>query len=249
MTQRLKGKNVLVTAAAQGIGRASVLALAAEGAKVFASDVNMTALSTIREENHENIEIFELDARDDASVAAGVERAQPDVLFNCAGFVHNGTILDASDDELDFAFDLNVRSMLRTIRAALPGMLARGSGSIINMSSACSSIIGAPNRFVYGTTKAAVLGLTKSVAIDYITQGIRCNAICPGFVETAHGLKEIAELDAAGQEWEASGMAATQGRICYPEEVAAAVVFLASDEASFVNGNATYVDNGWYAKG
>mgnify|MGYP001340387963 CR=1 FL=1 len=135
MTQRLKGKNILVTAAAQGIGRASVLALAAEGAKVFASDVNMTALSTIREENHENIEIFELDARDDASVAAGVERAQPDVLFNCAGFVHNGTILDASDDELDFAFDLNVRSMLRTIRAALPGMLARGSGSIINMSS------------------------------------------------------------------------------------------------------------------
>ena len=121
MTQRLKGKNILVTAAAQGIGRASVLALAAEGAKVFASDVNMTALSTIREENHENIEIFELDARDDASVAAGVERAQPDVLFNCAGFVHNGTILDASDDELDFAFDLNVRSMLRTIRAALPG--------------------------------------------------------------------------------------------------------------------------------
>ena len=130
MTQRLKGKNILVTAAAQGIGRASVLALAAEGAKVFASDVNMTALSTIREENHENIEIFELDARDDASVAAGVERAQPDVLFNCAGFVHNGTILDASDDELDFAFDLNVRSMLRTIRAALPGTCNDAGGRL-----------------------------------------------------------------------------------------------------------------------
>ncbi|MGY9012831.1 MAG: SDR family NAD(P)-dependent oxidoreductase, partial [Rhodobacterales bacterium] len=184
MNQRLNGKNVLVTAAAQGIGRASALAMAAEGAKVFATDVNMQALAKIRDENHENIEIFELDVRDGPSVAAGVERAQPDVLFNCAGYVNHGTILDASDEDWEFAFDLNVRSMLRTIRAALPGMLTRGTGSIINMSSACSSVIGAPNRFVYGTTKAAVLGLTKSVAIDYITQGIRCNAICPGTVES-----------------------------------------------------------------
>ena len=245
MTQRLKGKNVLVTAAAQGIGRASVLALAAEGAKVFASDVNMTALSTIREENHENIEIFELDARDDASVAAGVERAQPDVLFNCAGFVHNGTILDASDDELDFAFDLNVRSMLRTIRAALPGMLARGSGSIINMSSACSSTIGAPNRFVYGTTKAAVLGLTKSVAIDYITQGIRCNAICPGTVESPSlhdRLRATGDYDAAMKAFVARQ---PMGRIAKAEEIAALVVYLASDESAFTTGQGHVIDGGW----
>ena len=246
---RLKNKRILVTAAGQGIGRAAALAMAAEGAEVFATDINPEGLAQLKSEATGTLEIFELDVRSEASVVAGVSVAQPDVLFNCAGFVHNGTVLEASDEDWDFAFDLNVRSMLRTVRAALPGMLERGSGSIINMSSACSSVIGAPNRFVYGTTKAAVLGLTKSVAIDYITKGIRCNAICPGFVETAHGLKEIAELDAAGQEWEVSGMAATQGRICYPEEVAAAVVFLASDEASFVNGNATYVDNGWYAKG
>ena len=148
MKQRLKGKNVLVTAAGQGIGRASALAMAEEGAQVFATDVNMETLSTIRNANHENIEIFELDVRSDDSVREGVRRAVPDVLFNCAGFVHNGTILEAQDEDWDFAFDLNLRSMLRTIRASLPGMLERGSGSIINMSSACSSIIGAPNRFI-----------------------------------------------------------------------------------------------------
>ena len=245
MTQRLKGKNVLVTAAAQGIGRASVFALAAEGAKVFASDVNMTALSTIGEGNHENIEIFELDVCNDASVAAGIERAQPDVLFNCAGFVHNGTILDMSDDDLDFAFDLNVRSMLRTIRSALPGMLARGSGSIINMSSACSSIIGAPNRFVYGTTKAAVLGLTKSVAIDYITQGIRCNAICPGTVESPSlhdRLRATGDYDAAMKAFVARQ---PMGRIAKAEEIAALVVYLASDESAFTTGQGHVIDGGW----
>ena len=177
---RLNGKRALVTAAGQGIGRASALAMAAEGAQVFATDVNPGLLADMPD----GIETFVLNALDDASVAAGVERAQPDVLFNCAGFVHHGTVLDATDEEWDFAFDLNVRSMLRTIRAALPGMVARGKGSIVNMSSACSSVIGAPDRFIYGTTKAAVIGLTKSVAVDFIKQGIRCNCICPGTVES-----------------------------------------------------------------
>ena len=245
MNQRLKGKNVLVTAAAQGIGRASALAMAAEGAKVFATDVNMQALAKIRDENHENIEIFELDVRDGPSVAAGVERAQPDVLFNCAGYVNHGTILDASDEDWEFAFDLNVRSMLRTIRAALPGMLTRGTGSIINMSSACSSVIGAPNRFVYGTTKAAVLGLTKSVAIDYITQGIRCNAICPGTVESPSlhdRLQATGDYEAAMKAFVARQ---PMGRIAKAEEIAALVVYLASDDGAFTTGQGHVIDGGW----
>jgi len=245
MNKRLKGKNVLVTAAAQGIGRASALAMAAEGAKVFATDVNMQALAKIRDENHEDIEIFELDVRDGPSVAAGVERAQPDVLFNCAGYVNHGTILNASDEDWEFAFDLNVRSMLRTIRAALPGMLTRGTGSIINMSSACSSVIGAPNRFVYGTTKAAVLGLTKSVAIDYITQGIRCNAICPGTVESPSlhdRLQATGDYEAAMKAFVARQ---PMGRIAKAEEIAALVVYLASDDSAFTTGQGHVIDGGW----
>jgi 2-keto-3-deoxy-L-fuconate dehydrogenase len=212
---------------------------------VFATDVNMQALAKIRDENHENIEIFELDVRDGPSVAAGVERAQPDVLFNCAGYVNHGTILDASDEDWEFAFDLNVRSMLRTIRAALPGMLTRGTGSIINMSSACSSVIGAPNRFVYGTTKAAVLGLTKSVAIDYITQGIRCNAICPGTVESPSlhdRLQATGEYEAAMKAFVARQ---PMGRIAKAEEIAALVVYLASDDSAFTTGQGHVIDGGW----
>jgi 2-keto-3-deoxy-L-fuconate dehydrogenase len=219
--------------------------MAVEGAKVFATDVNMQALATIRDENREDIEIFELDVRDGPSVAAGVERAQPDVLFNCAGYVNHGTILDASDEDWEFAFDLNVRSMLRTIRAALPGMLARGTGSIINMSSACSSVIGAPNRFVYGTTKAAVLGLTKSVAIDYITQGIRCNAICPGTVESPSlhdRLQATGDYDAAMKAFVARQ---PMGRIAKAEEIAALVVYLASDDSAFTTGQGHVIDGGW----
>ncbi len=245
MKQRLKGKNVLVTAAGQGIGRASALAMAEEGAQVFATDVNMETLSTIRNANHENIEIFELDVRSDDSVREGVRRAVPDVLFNCAGFVHNGTILEAQDEDWDFAFDLNLRSMLRTIRASLPGMLERGSGSIINMSSACSSIIGAPNRFIYGTTKAAVLGLTKSVAIDYITQGIRCNAICPGTVDSPSlhdRLHATGDYDAAVKAFVARQ---PMGRIAQAEEIAALVVYLASDESAFTTGQGHVIDGGW----
>lgn len=247
--QRLKGKRALVTAAGQGIGRASALAMAAQGAEVYATDINMDALSTIRDANHENIQIFELNALDDASVKEGVARAQPDVLFNCAGFVHHGAVLDVTDEEWDFAIDLNMRSMLRTIRAALPGMLERGNGSIINMSSACSSVIGAPNRFVYGTTKAAVIGLTKSIAVDYISQGIRCNAICPGTVESPSWHDRV---DALGEQLGSKDEAMTQfvsrqpmGRVATAEEIAALVVYLASDESGFTTGHPHIIDGGW----
>ncbi|WP_299400842.1 SDR family oxidoreductase [uncultured Roseobacter sp.] len=247
--QRLKGKRALVTAAGQGIGRASALALAKEGAEVFATDINMDALSTIRDANHENIEIFELNALDDDSVKAGVAAAQPDVLFNCAGFVHHGSVLDATDEEWDFAMNLNIRSMVRTIRAALPGMLERGGGSIINMSSACSSVIGAPNRFIYGTTKAAVIGLTKSVAVDYVAKGIRCNAICPGTVESPSWHDRV---DALGEQLGSKDEAMKQfvsrqpmGRVASAEEIAALVVYLASDESGFTTGHPHIIDGGW----
>tara|TARA_R110002073_G_scaffold298040_1_gene464565 strand:- start:1614 stop:2360 length:747 start_codon:yes stop_codon:yes gene_type:complete len=243
-TKRLKGKRVLVTAAGQGIGRASALAMAAEGAEVFATDVSMDALSTL-----EGVETFALDARRNDSVAQGVARANPDVLFNCAGFVHHGSVLAATDDEWDMAFDLNVRSMLRTIRAALPGMLERGTGSIINMSSACSSVIGAPDRFIYGTTKAAVIGLTKSVAVDYVAKGIRCNCICPGTVESPSWHDRV---DALGKELGSKDAALKQfvarqpmGRVASPEEIAALVVYLASDESAFTTGHPHIIDGGW----
>ena len=242
--RRLDGKRVLVTAAGQGIGRASALAMAAEGAEVFATDVNVDALGTL-----EGVETFQLDVRNDDSVAEGVARANPDVLFNCAGFVHHGAVLDATDDEIDFAFDLNVRSMVRTIRAALPGMLDRGSGSIINMSSACSSVIGAPNRFIYGTTKAAVIGLTKSVAVDYISKGIRCNCICPGTVESPSWHDRV---DALGKQLGSKEAALKQfverqpmGRVASAEEIAALVVYLASDESAFTTGHPHIIDGGW----
>lgn len=241
---RLTGKRALVTAAGQGIGRASALAMDAEGAIVFATDVNEAAL-----EGMDGVETFVMDVRDGASVKAGVAKAKPDVLFNCAGFVHHGTVLDATDDEWDFAFDLNVRAMMRTMQAVLPGMLERGSGSIVNMSSACSSIIGAPNRFIYGTTKAAVIGMTKSVAIDYIKQGIRCNCICPGTVESpswhdrvkALG-EEMGSFDAA---LEAFVSRQPMGRVATADEIAALVVYLASDESGFTTGQPHVIDGGW----
>ncbi len=244
--QRLAGKRALVTAAAQGIGRASALAMAEAGAQVFATDLNAEALADLE---HANIETFALDVRADAAVSEGVARANPDVLFNCAGFVHHGTVLEATDAEWDFAFDLNVRSQYRTIRAALPGMLEREHGSIINMSSACSSVIGAPNRFVYGATKAAVIGLTKSVAVDYIKQGIRCNCICPGTVESPSWHDRVKELGEKLGSYEAAleQFVARQpmGRVAKAEEIAALVVYLASDASAFTTGHAHIIDGGW----
>lgn len=247
--QRLSGKRVLATAAGQGIGRASAIAMAREGAQVFATDINPETLAALAEEGIAGIETFALDVRDDQSVAEGVAHAAPDVLFNCAGFVHHGTILDATDADWEFAMDLNVRSMLRTIRAALPGMLSRGGGSIINMSSALGSIMGAPNRFIYGTTKAAVVGLTKSVAVDYITQGIRCNCICPGTVESPSWHDRV---EALGRELGSKDEALAQfvarqpmGRVASAEEIAALVVYLASDESAFTTGHPHIIDGGW----
>ena len=243
---RLTGKRALVTAAGQGIGKASALAMAAEGAQVFATDVNAEALAEV---TGEGIETFVLDARDDVSVKAGVAHAQPDVLFNCAGFVHHGDVLTASDDDWDFAFDLNVRSMFRTMRAALPGMLERGGGSIVNMSSACSSIIGAPNRFIYGTTKAAVIGMTKSVAVDYITKGIRCNCICPGTVESPSWHDRVKALGEELGSYEAAHKQFVErqpmGRVATAEEIAALVVYLSSDESGFTTGQPHVIDGGW----
>jgi len=242
---RLEGKRALVTAAGQGIGRASALALAREGASVYATDINVETLEALAAEKLTNIEVFQLDVRSEESVSSGMKKAQPDVLFNCAGFVHHGTVLDAADEEWDFAFDLNVRSMWRTIKAALPGMLQNGNGSIINMSSACSSVIGAPNRFIYGTTKAAVLGITKSIAVDYIAEGVRCNAICPGTVESPslhNRLHASGDYDAAMEAFVARQ---PMGRIGKAEEIAELVVYLASEESAFTTGQAHVIDGGW----
>ena len=184
MGERLKGKTALLTAAGQGIGRATAIAMANEGAKVIATDVNEEALNSLAVEAEGDITIAILDVRSNADVQQAAKDYAPNVLFNCAGFVHSGTVSDCTDDEWDFAFDLNVRSSFRTIKAFLPCMVEQGKGSIINMASAASSIIGAPNRFVYGTTKAAVIGMTKSVAVDHIKTGVRCNAICPGTVQS-----------------------------------------------------------------
>lgn len=245
MSGRLEGKRALITAAGQGIGRATAIAMSKAGAQVFATDVNGKALESLRQDLSSHSETFVLDVRDQESVTSGVARAAPDILFNCAGFVHSGTILEASDDDWDFAFDLNVRSMFRTIRIALPGMLERGSGSIINMSSACSSIIGAPNRFIYGTTKAAVIGLTKSVAVEYITCGIRCNAICPGTVDSPSlhdRLHATGDYDKAMKDFVARQ---PMGRIAEASEIAALAVYLASDESAFTTGQAHVIDGGW----
>ncbi|UES59543.1 SDR family oxidoreductase (plasmid) [Roseibium aggregatum] len=242
MTDWVKDKTVLVTAAGQGIGRATALAFAARGAKVVATDINETALSEL--EGSAGIETRRLDVLKDTNVQTVVAETGPvDVLFNGAGFVHAGSILEMKDEDFDFAVDLNVRSMIRTIRAVLPAMLERGGGAIINMASVASSMKGVPNRFVYTTTKAAVIGLTKAVAADFVAQNIRCNAICPGTVESP-SLQD--RLRAQG-DYEAARAAfiARQpiGRIGTPEEIADLAVHLAN--ATYTTGQAYAIDGGW----
>lgn len=241
---RLKGKRAFVTAAGAGIGRATALAFAREGAHVTATDIDAGALATLSAENPA-IATALLDVRSDAAVDAALSGASTDILFNCAGFVHHGTILDCTPEDWAFSMDLNVTSMARTIRAALPGMLERRSGTIINMASVASSIRGVPNRFVYGTTKAAVIGLTKAIAADFVASGIRVHAICPGTVESPSLQGRIdAQPDPVAAR---AAFIARQpmGRLGRPEEVAALAVYLASDEASYTTGQAHVIDGGW----
>ncbi len=246
MSTSLRGKRAFVTAAAQGIGRATALAFAAAGAEVFATDLNGDKVAEIA---GPGLRTARLDVLDDAAVrAAAADFGAVDILFNCAGFVHQGTVLDAKEEEFTFAFDLNVRSMMRTIRAFLPAMIEHGGGAIINMASVASSVKGIPNRFVYSASKAAVIGLTKSVAIDFVKQNVRCNCICPGTVLSPSLEARIAENAAAAGSLEAARQAFVarqpMGRLGRTDEIAAMAVYLAGDAAQFVTGQALVIDGG-----
>ena len=241
---RLKGKKAFVTAAGQGIGRAVAEAFVREGASVMATDINdklLAGLSGARTER--------LNVTDGAAVKAlAGEVGAIDILFNCAGFVHHGSVLDCEEKDWDFSFDLNVKSMYRTIRAFLPAMLANGGGSIINMASVASSLKAVPNRFVYSASKAAVIGLTKAVAVDYITRHIRCNAICPGTIESPSLDGRIKALGGDPAEVRKAFIARQPiGRLGKPEEVASLAVYLASDESAFTTGTTQVIDGGWNA--
>ncbi len=242
--QRLTGKTALVTAAGQGIGRASVERMAAEGARVIATDVNPALVADLA--TVPGIAARVLDVRDGAAIAALVADAGPvDILFNCAGVVHAGTVLEATEAEWDFAFDLNVKAQFRMIRSVLPGMLAQGAGSIINMSSVAGPIKGPVNRAVYSASKAAVVGLTRAVAADYVTRGIRCNAVCPGTVESPSlhdRLRATGDYAAAMTAFVARQ---AMGRLGQPAEIAALVCYLASDESGFTTGQEHVIDGGW----
>jgi 2-keto-3-deoxy-L-fuconate dehydrogenase len=244
MSGRLAGKIALVTAAGQGIGRATAIAFADEGAVVWATDINEPLLTALGHDRA-GIRSHRLDVRESqAIVAFAAEVGTIDVLFNCAGYVHHGSIIDCAEKDWDFSFDLNVKSMYRTCRAFLPAMLKAGKGSIINVSSAASSIKGVPNRFVYGTTKAAVIGLTKAIAADFIRGGIRCNAICPGTVQSPSLDQRIAaqgDVERVRAEFVARQ---PMGRLGRPEEIAALAVYLASDESSFTTGQTHIIDGG-----
>jgi 2-keto-3-deoxy-L-fuconate dehydrogenase len=241
MAHGLEGKTVLITAAAQGIGRATAERFISLGSKVIATDINMDALSTLEGATTHKLNV--LDGDEVRSFVAGLGTV--DVLFNCAGYVHAGTILETEEKDWDFSFELNAKAMFRLAKAVLPAMLAQGKGSIVNMASVASSVKGVPNRFAYCASKAAVIGLTKSIAADFVTKGIRCNAICPGTVDSpslhdrlrATGDYEKALGDFIGRQ--------PMGRIGTPEEIAALVTYLASDEAGFTTGQTHIVDGGW----
>jgi 2-keto-3-deoxy-L-fuconate dehydrogenase len=245
MGERLKGRTAIVTSAAQGIGRASAIAMAREGAKVYATDIRDDLLATLAGEA-KGIETFVLDVLKPEAIAAAAERAQDvDVLFNCSGFVHHGTILDCDEKSWDLSFDINIKAHYRMIKAFLPAMLAKGKGAIVNMSSVASSIKGVPNRFVYGATKAAVIGLTKAFAADFVAKGIRCNAVCPGTVDTPSLNDRMRQQGDYHKARETFIARQPMGRMAMPEEIAALVVYLASDEAAFVTGQTFVIDGGW----
>lgn len=238
---RLRGKRAFITAAGQGIGRAIAESYIREGATVVATDLNAALLDGL------DCETFALDVTDKAAVFEAVADAAPDILVNCAGFVHAGDILTATDDDFDFAFGLNVKAHFHTMQAALPGMLERGGGSIVNIASVASSIIAAPGRCVYGASKAAVIGLTKSVAVDYVTKGIRVNCICPGTVDSPSlhdRLRAMGDYDEARRAFEARQ---PMGRIGTAQEIAHLAVYLGSDESAFTTGQAHVIDGGWAA--
>ena len=249
MAGRLQGKTAFLTAAGQGIGRAVAQAFVREGANVIATDLDPALLARLATETGCTTRV--LDVTDAAAIrAAAAAHADVNVLFNGAGYVHAGTVLDCTEAEWDVAFTLNVRSQFRTIQAFLPGMLAQGGGSIVNMASVAGSLKGAPNRFVYGSTKAAVIGLTKAVAADFVARGVRCNAICPGTVESPSLRERIAaQATASGQslaQVEAPFVARQPiGRLGRVEEIAALAVYLASDESAFTTGTAQVIDGGW----
>jgi 2-keto-3-deoxy-L-fuconate dehydrogenase len=242
MPDRLKGKRAFVTAGAVGIGRACAIAFAREGATVIATDIDEKNLALLSKDGVS--EVARLDVRDSAAVEAMAKRiGNVDILLNAAGFVHHGTVLDCSDADWDFSFDINVKSMHRTLRAFLPGMLDAGKGSIINIASAAGVFKAAPNRYVYGATKAAVAGLTRAVAADFITKGIRCNCICPGTIETPSMLGRAAALGAGGRDMFVSRQ--PMGRLGTADEIASLAVYLASDESAFTTGVAHVIDGGW----
>ena len=249
MSHRLQGKTAFVTAAGQGIGRATAEAFVREGATVIATDINQAQLDALKEQT--GCAIRRLDVTDGAAISALVhDIGDVDILFNCAGFVDGGSILDCDEAAWERSFEINARSMYRLMRAVLPGMLARGAGSIVNMSSVASSVKGAPNRFIYGTSKAAVVGMTKSVAADFVTRGIRCNAICPGTIESPSLQERIAAQAAATGASIADVQAAfvarqPMGRVGRATEIAALAVYLASDESAFTTGMVHVIDGGW----
>jgi 2-dehydro-3-deoxy-L-fuconate 4-dehydrogenase len=239
MAGRMQGKVAVVTAAGQGIGRAITEAFLREGAAVWATDLDEAKLEGLNGAKRRRLDVRSMQAVE----ALARETGPVDVLANAAGFVHNGTVLECSEQDWDFSFDLNVKSMFRMCRAFLPAMLAAGRGSIINMSSVASSVTAAPNRFAYGATKAAVVGLTKSIAKDFVAKGIRCNAICPGTVQTPSLDGRMAAAGPGGRETFVSRQ--PMGRLGKPEEIAAIVVYLASDESSFTTGQIHVIDGGW----